>query len=230
MRSELDRVDPGRSGSTLDIWVTGGGTREAIDDVRFVGNRSTGRLALAVTAAALRREHRVRLLLAADISVPAEHPNLKVDRYESATELLDRMLERPGPDALVHAAAVADYAPQPISGKVPSGQDRWTLEMVRLPKLVDQFRRNNPESHLTMFKLESQITPEELMERARVAAARAGADQVFANLLQEVGEDRHAGWLVSVEEAGGHERLEGRDTVAEALIRSVERSLAGESR
>ena len=125
------------------LWITGGGTREPLDAVRFVGNRSTGRLALCLIDEALRRGLSVRALLASDVPAPADHPSLVVERFETAQDLqglLTRTGEEP-PRALIHSAAVADYAPEPEDGKVPSGRGTWVVTFRALPKVVDAFRR-----------------------------------------------------------------------------------------
>ena len=98
------------------VVVTVGGTREAIDPVRFIGNRSTGRMGVAVAEAALARGARVTLL-AASVEVPLP-PGADVVRVESTADLRAALLRTThaadgsaGFDALVMAAAVADFRP-----------------------------------------------------------------------------------------------------------------------
>jgi len=213
-----------RSPARLDLWVTGGGTREPLDAVRFLGNRSTGRMALEVIGAALDRGHRVRALLAEDVPAPAPHPGLALARFRTAGDLHDLLVAdaEPGPDALVHAAAVADYAPEACAGKVPSGRAEWTLRLRPLPKLADAFRARHPESRLVLFKLETGISDDELFERARAAARRAGAAYVFANRLEEVGAE-HRGWLLPLAD-GAPRRADSRAGAAVLILEALESS------
>jgi phosphopantothenoylcysteine decarboxylase / phosphopantothenate---cysteine ligase len=92
--------------------VSAGGTREAIDPVRFIGNRSTGKMGLAVAVAALQRGARVTVV-AANVEVPLPE-TATVIRVESTNDLRDALLgiaDTPGFDVLVMAAAVADFRP-----------------------------------------------------------------------------------------------------------------------
>ena len=107
-------VEPAREADLAGrhVVVTAGGTREPIDPVRFIGNRSTGRMGVAIAQAALRRGARVTVV-AANVEVPLPE-GATVTRIETAEELLGtlRELVRGGMDALVMAAAVGDFRPK----------------------------------------------------------------------------------------------------------------------
>jgi phosphopantothenoylcysteine decarboxylase/phosphopantothenate--cysteine ligase len=119
-----------RSLDGLRLLVTAGGTREPIDSVRFVGNRSSGRMGFAVAEEAARRGAEVTVV-AANVSLP----RLEGVRYldvETAAELRDATLaEFPACDVLVMAAAVADFRPvDPADTKLgKEGRDGLTLEL-----------------------------------------------------------------------------------------------------
>ncbi len=184
----------------LEVWVTGGGTREPIDAVRWIGNVSTGRMAAELARVAARRGHRVSLFLAAHASAPRSR-SIRIVRYVTTADLAAALRAcRRSPDAIVHAAAVSDYAPRPRRGKVKSGAERWWVELRPLPKLAPGLRRRHPRAVLILFKLESGIALPRLFARAAAAARAAGADAIFANRLEEVGAG-HRGWLV--DPAGG---------------------------
>lgn len=213
----------GMTGSRLLIWVTGGGSREPIDAVRYIGNYSTGRLALTLIHEARRRGHAVRAFLAESLAVdnPARD-GVEWVCYVTSRELEAALLEGRGrtPDVIFHAAAVADYAPEPQDEKVGSGKDSWTLVLKPLPKIAPLLKKAFPTATLVMFKLESGITTEELQVRAMQTASGAGADFIFANLLLEV-QGEHRGWLLSVP---GGEKTEatGRESIARLLLDAVE--------
>src|SRR5581483_7617580 len=100
------------------VLVTAGGTREAIDPVRFIGNRSSGRMGYAVAEAAARRGAEVVLVTTVDRPVPAGVAD--VVRVESAAQMADAVLDRyDGVDVVVMAAAVADFRPKaPAAEKI----------------------------------------------------------------------------------------------------------------
>ena len=194
--------------------------------MRYVGNRSTGSLAVHLAEEACQRGHQVRLLLADYVPAPVPHERLVVDRFSTA-ETLQRQLTEPesGPDLLIHAAAVADYAPEPMSGKVSSGQDVWSLTLRPLPKIADQFRARFPNASLLMFKLETDIGQDELRQRALQTAQRAGAQWIFGNLLESSG-SAHAGWLWETASGEATSLSGGKAAVARGLLEAVEQTWA----
>jgi phosphopantothenoylcysteine decarboxylase/phosphopantothenate--cysteine ligase len=132
------------------VVVTAGGTREPIDPVRFIGNRSTGRMGVAVAEAALDRGATVTVV-AADVAVPLPDDRARVARVETTAELRDVLLDAlfegpPGAeaarfDALVMAAAVADFAPaRPAARKLARGEG-LTLELRPTPDLLAEVAR-----------------------------------------------------------------------------------------
>ena len=104
------------------VLVTAGGTREPLDSVRFVGNRSSGRMGVALAAEAARRGARVTLL-AANLAVPPPG-GVEVVETPTAAELAREAKARAGVDVVLMAAAVADYAPEPVAGKRPKDGER----------------------------------------------------------------------------------------------------------
>jgi len=111
------------------VLVSAGGTREPIDAVRFVGNRSSGRMGVAIAAEARRRGARVTLL-GSNLAVPAP-PGVELVDTPTAAELGREALARGGDsDVVIMAAAVADYRPaEALAGKRPKDRNPWTLEL-----------------------------------------------------------------------------------------------------
>ncbi len=129
------------------VVVTAGGTAEPIDPVRFIGNRSTGTMGVAVAEAARDRGARVTLIVGM-VSVPLP-AGVEVVRAESAAAMraaLRRVLETPGGgaglDALVMAAAVADFRPSAAADrKIQRTEGGLTLELVANPDLLAEIGR-----------------------------------------------------------------------------------------
>ncbi len=110
------------------VIVTAGGTREPIDSVRFVGNRSSGRMGVALAEEARRRGADV-VLLAANLQVAAPH-GVEVIPTPTAAAMLDAALALADFDIALLSAAVADYRPlEPIDGKRTKDGDNWTVEL-----------------------------------------------------------------------------------------------------
>ena len=110
------------------LLVSAGGTREPVDSVRFVGNRSSGKMGVAVAREAHRRGADVTLV-ASNLSVPSPE-GVEVVQAPSAADLAREVLDRADADVVVMAAAVADYRPSnPIGAKRPKDTDRWTIEL-----------------------------------------------------------------------------------------------------
>ena len=110
------------------VLVSAGGTREPLDSVRFVGNRSSGKMGVAVAQEARRRGAEVTLV-ASNLAVPPPD-GVEVVQAPSAADLAREVLDRGDADVVVMAAAVADYRPaEPTDGKRPKDSDVWTIDL-----------------------------------------------------------------------------------------------------
>jgi phosphopantothenoylcysteine decarboxylase / phosphopantothenate---cysteine ligase len=110
------------------VVVSAGGTREPIDLVRYVGNRSSGRMGVALAAEAWRRGAEVTLVYA-NGSVPAP-PGVEVVSAPTAADMAREMLARADADIVLMTAAVADYRPsEPDEGKRAKSRETWSLEL-----------------------------------------------------------------------------------------------------
>jgi phosphopantothenoylcysteine decarboxylase / phosphopantothenate---cysteine ligase len=125
-RELLEVTDGALSGKT--VVVTAGGTREPIDAVRFVGNRSSGRMGVAIAAEARRRGADVTLI-ASNLGVEAPE-GIEVVDAPTAEDLARETLSRADSNVVVMAAAVSDYRPaETLAGKRPKDRDHWLLEL-----------------------------------------------------------------------------------------------------
>jgi phosphopantothenoylcysteine decarboxylase / phosphopantothenate---cysteine ligase len=109
------------------VLVSAGGTREPLDSVRYVGNRSSGRMGVALAEEARRRGADVTLL-AANLAVPPPG-GIEVVETPTAADLAREATARARADVVLMAAAVADYAPEPVSGKRPKSDETWSIEL-----------------------------------------------------------------------------------------------------
>lgn len=180
------RVSPSENpGSHRHLLITAGPTHEPIDSVRYIGNRSSGRLGIELARAAAEREWKVTLLLG-PTSLVVDDPRVHVKRFRTVSDLESLLhQEFPRCDCLVMAAAVADYRPvaQPgASQKIKRGEGKLTIELEATPDLlaaVSTLRR--PGQVLIGFALEPE---DRLMQSARDKLERKGVDAVVANPLE----------------------------------------------
>lgn len=172
----------------LAVVVSAGGTREPIDPVRFLGNRSSGRQGVAIARAAVERGARVTLVAAhldADVAVD---PRIEVVAAGTA-EAMGRAMDAaaPGADVVVMAAAVADYAVAAVSERKLSKQDApggLTLDLVENRDIVAGLvATRRPGQTIVAFAAETVEDDDELVARARAKAARKGVDLLAANAV-----------------------------------------------
>lgn len=161
----------------VGVLVTAGGTREPLDPVRYLGNRSSGRMGLELARAAARRGATVHLVTAADVG-PTE---FEVVRVDTAEEMLRACLDRlSGTRLVLMAAAVADYRlDAPAAEKVHrSERPSWKLELVANVDVLDQLLRSRPEGcRVVGFAAETA----DVRQRGRDKLERKGCDMLVAN-------------------------------------------------
>ncbi len=146
------------------ILVSAGGTREPLDDVRFIGNRSSGRMGVAVAEEARRRGADVTIV-AANLSVPPPG-GIELVQAPSAADVEREMLARADEaDVVVMAAAVADYRPaEVVAGKRGKDTRTWTVELEPTTDVLRTLGERGGDALLVGFAAESG---EEAIERAR---------------------------------------------------------------
>ena len=207
------------------VVVTAGGTREAIDPVRYVGNRSTGKQGYAIAEAALARGAEVTLISTVDLEAP-----LGVDlvSVESASEMHEAVLERADADVIVMAAAVADFRPLDVSDskiKKDGGPPELVLEAT-VDILSDLGSSKLPGQVVVGFAAET----DELVAHASAKLERKNVDVIVANDVSapEVG-FAHETNEVTILEADGSQRhvsLRSKREVADEVLDTVAQILA----
>lgn len=172
------------------VVVSAGGTREPLDPVRFVGNRSSGRQGVALAAEAARRGADVTLVAAnTDPGLTADLP-VRIVRVGSAQELAEAMhAAAPEADVLVMTAAVADYRPaEVLESKLKKEQqgDRMTLELVKNPDVLAELVAARRVGQVVVgFAAETEPDRDARIALGRAKIARKPADLLVVN---------HVGW------------------------------------
>ena len=200
--------------------VTAGPTREHIDPVRYLSNESSGRMGFAIARAAARRGHRVTL-----IAGPVEQRTPKgVERIDvlSARDMLAAMKEHfQDADALVMAAAVADYRPRRklrSKWKAKEQGGSPSIELVENPDLLRTVARRKGGRFVVAFALET----EDGLRRAAAKLVAKNADLIVLNGPSALGSDRTT--VTFLDREGNQLELQDRskDEVARALVRLME--------
>ncbi|MGH9214939.1 MAG: bifunctional phosphopantothenoylcysteine decarboxylase/phosphopantothenate--cysteine ligase CoaBC [Acidimicrobiales bacterium] len=214
-------LGPGRDLTGLHVLVTAGGTREPIDPVRYVGNRSSGKQGHALAAEAAARGAKVTLVSTVDLPVP---PQADVVRVETAAEMEDAVhAAEASADVVVMAAAVADFRPARVAErklKKQAGVPEISLEPT--PDILAGLgTRKRPGQTIVGFAAET----DEVRQNAAAKLAAKGIDLIVANDVTAPGAGfEHDTNHVVIMDADGTERevpLADKRAIARAVFDAV---------
>jgi phosphopantothenoylcysteine decarboxylase/phosphopantothenate--cysteine ligase len=205
----------------LKVLITAGGTREPVDAVRVITNRSSGKQGHALADEAVRRGAKVTLVTAADLPVPAV---AEVVRIDTAAQMADAVISRSdAADVVIMAAAVADFRPadpSPVKLKKDEGPPPIVLEPT-VDILATLGSRRRPGQTLVGFAAETG----NLRAAAREKLARKGADLIVGNDVSMAGAgfDHDTNEVLIVTSLGREAVVERRDklAVARAVLDAV---------
>ena len=240
------RVEPVREADLTGrhVVVSAGGTRESIDPVRFIGNRSTGKMGVAVAEAALARGARVTLVAAnLDVAPPAEATVIDVESAAQLRTALHKLTHADdgsaGFDALVMAAAVSDFRPKTAADTKLERSGSLTLELEPTPDVLAQiariargtdregsatYRPLAPRPVLVGFAAETGS-----LDRAADKLRRKGLDLLVANDVAEPGSGfgTDTNKVTILDAAGGRAELPllSKRAVADEILDRVARAL-----
>jgi phosphopantothenoylcysteine decarboxylase / phosphopantothenate---cysteine ligase len=211
----------------LRVLVTAGGTREPIDPVRFIGNRSSGRMGVALAAAAARRGAEVTLI-AANVSLPEPAGVRRVD-VETAEQLaVAAAAEFPATHVLLMAAAPADFRPTEAAPGKLKRQDGLELQLTPTEDIIAGLAASrSPGQTVVGFAAEHG---EEGLERARAKLSRKSADLIVLNDVSDpaIGfeSQENAVTLIAKDSETPVPRA-SKDTIADTILDKV-RQLRGD--
>ncbi len=187
------------------LLITAGPTHEPIDSVRYIANRSSGRLGMALAESGAARGWPVELLLGPVGEVTAV-AGVSVRRFVTTADLERLLMERfPHCDILIQAAAVADFRPLAGpggAGKIERSSEGLTLRLESTPDLVAACTRvRRADQRVVAFALEARET---MLERARAKLERKGVDFIVANPLETMESGEIEGFLLRPHETGAN--------------------------
>jgi phosphopantothenoylcysteine decarboxylase / phosphopantothenate---cysteine ligase len=208
-RKMLERSLKGRK-----VTIIGGSTIEPIDSVRFISNVSTGGTSIALAKTAYLLGADVELIMGqCKARLPAF---VKPKRFETVADL-QRLVSGRKFDIVIVPAAISDYrVDKPVRGKLPSDEETVTLTLKKTKKVIDSISARV----LVGFKLESGITVDQLLNRARARMKSAGMTMIVANRLEDVTDIDSRAFLIG--RSGKEMELKGtRDDIARGILENI---------
>ncbi len=160
------------------IIITGGATSEAIDPIRIITNRASGKTGIELAHEAFRRGADVTLVHRGCMGIQG----ICEFSVENASDMTGTVLEELGKgyDLLISAAAISDFTIKPSKEKIKSGKE-VALKLKPAPKLIMEARRKYPDLKIIGFKAETGISVDELVKRARESMEASSLSMVVAN-------------------------------------------------
>ncbi len=222
----LPEQDPSLPGHGRRVLITAGRTEEAIDPVRYISNRSSGKTAVALASVFLANGYSVEVVAG---PMEAQFPGgATVHRVRSACDMHQAVMERlPQVQALVHCAAVADYRPKVVAAeKIKDSRNQLVLELVPNPNILrDSVAAKKPGQVVVGFALETDHFEKHALEKLE----KSGADALLLNA--PVAKDSGFGFdcvnytLVTPNSQVPELRMGSKVELSEAIVDFVNRKL-----
>ncbi len=198
------------------VLITAGPTREPIDPVRYISNRSSGKMGYSIATAALHRGAEVVLVSGPTAISPP--PGAVFVPVQSAEDMREAVLEHAaGATIVIKAAAVADYRPKrPAAAKIESKQERLVLELAPTPDILKEVVARRSTAFIVGFAAETDRVAERAVEKLRAK----GVDLLVANdvSLEGIGFDADENEVLLVDRWGGTQHLSRRPKAAVADV------------
>jgi phosphopantothenoylcysteine decarboxylase/phosphopantothenate--cysteine ligase len=189
----------------LNVLISAGGTREAIDPIRFIGNRASGKQGVALALSALSRGAKVTLVGAnLSANVPA---GVEFISANTAKEMQEQMQLRAGSaDVVIMNAAVADYfIANPDENKIKKKDDKLTIELDKTTDILSVLAESKPiKQYLVGFAAETTTNDEELVASAKSKLESKKADLIVGNKVSKsvgISSDKNEVIMVTAKEA-----------------------------
>jgi phosphopantothenoylcysteine decarboxylase / phosphopantothenate---cysteine ligase len=212
----------------LRFVITAGGTREPIDPVRYIGNRSSGKMGNELAAAAIRRGATVTLVTAGP--PPESHAGLEVVPVETADEMYAAVRAAlPGSRVLVMAAAVADWRPRDVATeKLKKGASTMTLDLVPTVDILRALRDDGVAADVLRVGFAAET--EHVIDNGRSKLTAKGLDLIIVNDVSQpgIGMGADDNEVTVIDRDGGSQNINRapKTVVAAAIVDIIARRLS----
>lgn len=206
----------------MNILISAGPTLEPIDSVRFISNRSSGKMGVALAEQAMSSGHEVRVVHG---PLMAQIPTKGTWTYvETAVEMLEHLSQSMGwADVLIMAAAVCDMRPVTRHDTKVEKSQLTSLEMQYNPDIVKLLAESFPDVHIISFSLENSLDPERPLKKMRSKKT----NWVVYNQLESMGSDRSKFGVMNREGEQLMPLMEMyKDELSKRLVELIEKHLA----
>ncbi|MBR0473016.1 MAG: bifunctional phosphopantothenoylcysteine decarboxylase/phosphopantothenate--cysteine ligase CoaBC [Methanosphaera sp.] len=220
---EVERLTGNQKLTGKNVLVSTGATFEAMDAMRGITNRSSGKMGVEIAKEAYRQGANVTLIC----GLIRTHVPKLFDRIdvESTREMMDVLKEKVVcSDVYVSAAAISDFSVDDVCENKISSDDDVTVHFTRLPKLLKQIKVLNPDTFVVGFKAEAGVSEEFLIEKAVNRMNNYGTDIIVANdiLVEDggPGSDNNEVYLV---DRDGYEKycLDTKENISKRIVEKV---------
>lgn len=213
---EVERLLGPKDLSGKKILITSGSNAERVDPIRILTNRASGKTGVALALEAYRRGADVTLVH----RFMQDLPGIRQIYAESAQEMYDAVMSElaAGYDALVSAAAVADYTPDAKDDKIKSGQE-LVLRLKPTKKILKAVRAAYPDLKIVGFKAETNVAEDELLSRAEESMRSSDLNLIVANDVGRGGMGTDENSVIIIDREGRSKSATGRkNLIAQSII------------
>jgi phosphopantothenoylcysteine decarboxylase/phosphopantothenate--cysteine ligase len=180
------------------VLILTGPTRYDLDPIRYISNKSTGKLGYWLAKEAFHRGCKVKVIYGpCSVSFPSYIPSMNAYTTEDMLAATLKELEKEKYEVAIFSAAVLDFKPSTYSmEKVKSGSS-WHIELEPTVKIIEEVSCRYPDLKIVGFKLEYKVSREELIKRAQEELMKIRAFLIVANDLSEIEEESHPAYLIN---------------------------------
>jgi len=220
---EVERMLNTHSLKDKNVLISTGATFEAIDAMRGITNRSSGKMGVEIAKEAYRRGANVTLLCGQlHTYVPTVFNRIDVESTQEMMDVIAKQIE--STDIYVSAAAISDFKIEDYcENKYPSEED-ITIKFARLPKLLERIKQLNPDTFVVGFKAEAGVSEDELISKAQNRMIKYNTDIMIANdILVEnggPGSDNNEVYIID-NESYDKVSLDSKENVSKKIVDKV---------
>jgi phosphopantothenoylcysteine decarboxylase / phosphopantothenate---cysteine ligase len=214
-----------------NVLITAGPNREYIDPVRFISNPSSGKMGMAIAEEALARGANVTVVYGAGTAKPPA--SAKVIDVETTAEMAGavvRELKEKRYAVMIAAAASTDYEPEKKAiEKIPSKQPSLLIHLKPTVRIIEEARKTDRGIYICAFKAETNISKDELIERAYRRVKQVGLDLIVANDVGQPGRgfttDTNEVYIIDKNRNITHVPLASKNEIAVSILEAIEKNL-----